>query len=200
VTKSLPQATVNIPYSQALQAVGGSGSYTWSIVTGALPNGVQLQNGTITGTPTQAGTFPITVQVADTAGNHTQQQLSLAVIQASVAISTTSLPSGTYNTPYSSAVSATGGTPPYTWSLGPGAVLPVGMSFSSGTFSGAPAQARIWNVPVTVTDSANPASTQTVNLPLTVGFGNSLMQAAATAICLIRRRRLYTMPALRRGA
>lgn len=174
-TKSLPQATANIAYSQELQAIGGTGSYTWSIVSGSLPAGLQLVNGSITGTPTASGTFPITVQVTDTANNVAQQPLTLVVVQPAVGISTTSLPSGNFNSLYSFTPSASGGTPPYTWSLPEGTALPAGMSFDSksGTISGAPGQAGIWNVGIMVTDSANPATTQTVTLPLTVGLATA---------------------------
>jgi hypothetical protein len=54
---SLPQGTVDQPYSASLAASGGTGSYTWS-VNPPLPNGLQfnvVSPGTISGTP-QAGT------------------------------------------------------------------------------------------------------------------------------------------------
>ena len=34
---TLPAATVGLPYSQTLQATGGTGSYSWGVTSGALP-------------------------------------------------------------------------------------------------------------------------------------------------------------------
>ena len=53
-------------YSQDLTATGGTGAYTWS-KTGSLPAGLTLTGAAITGTPTAAGPFSFTLQVADSA-------------------------------------------------------------------------------------------------------------------------------------
>jgi hypothetical protein len=55
------------PYSQTFTVTGGSGN---SVVTisGALPGGISFSGKTLSGTPTQAGTFPITVTATDDAG------------------------------------------------------------------------------------------------------------------------------------
>ena len=55
----------------ALSASGGIAPYTWTVSTGALPGGLTLgPNGSVAGTPTSAGSFSFTFQVAD-AGNST---------------------------------------------------------------------------------------------------------------------------------
>ncbi len=61
---------------------------------------------------------------------------------------------GTVGTPASLKVSATGGTPPYTWSA---SGLPAGLSINSGTgqISGTPTAAGTSSVTVTATDSAS---------------------------------------------
>jgi hypothetical protein len=66
-TISLPDGEVNAPYSQTLQASGGSGSYTWSTASGSLPDGLSLNpsTGVISGTPTTIGSSNFTVQVND---------------------------------------------------------------------------------------------------------------------------------------
>src|SRR5207244_9684918 len=61
---------VGVPYNSALVASGGIPPYTFSIISGALPPGLTLNpaTGAITGIPTDAGNFPFTAQVVDSAG------------------------------------------------------------------------------------------------------------------------------------
>ncbi len=171
-TTALPPVPLNGAYNLTLQATGGSGTYSWSIPAASLPPGITLQNGVLTGAPTAVGTYTVPIQVSDTSGQTVQRTFTLIVTPPGLAISTTALPSGQFESPYSSTLAASGGTAPYTWSVAQGGVLPVGMGLNSSTgiLSGAPAQAGIWNVPIMVTDSATPAATQTVNLPLTIGL------------------------------
>jgi hypothetical protein len=50
----------------SLTASGGVAPYRWSVNTGALPGGLALgPDGSVSGTPTSAGNFSFTVQVAD---------------------------------------------------------------------------------------------------------------------------------------
>ena len=67
VTTSLQDPVRTRPYTQTLQASGGSGSYSWSIIAGALPAGLYLdpQTGTIHGRPRRTGTFTIILSVQD---------------------------------------------------------------------------------------------------------------------------------------
>jgi hypothetical protein len=61
---------VGTNYSSTLVASGGCLPYTFAIISGSLPPGLTLNatNGTISGIPTQAGTFPYVAQVTDCAG------------------------------------------------------------------------------------------------------------------------------------
>ena len=64
---SPPAGEVGAAYSFQFTATGGSGTYAWSVVAGALPPGLTLSAaGLLSGTPTVAGTSAnITVQVAN---------------------------------------------------------------------------------------------------------------------------------------
>ena len=66
-TGSLPGGPVGVPYSQTIQASGGSGSYTsWTISSGSLPTGLSLHSGNIiSGIPTTVNSYSFTVQVND---------------------------------------------------------------------------------------------------------------------------------------
>jgi hypothetical protein len=63
---SLPHGTVGTKYSQTLTATGGQyPTYTWSLTKGDLPPGIGFAAGVFSGTPTQAGTYTVTVSVND---------------------------------------------------------------------------------------------------------------------------------------
>jgi hypothetical protein len=80
-TVSLPAGDVGVAYSQTLTASGGTSPYTWLILSGSLPTGLSLNssNGTISGTPTKAGTYSFTVKLTDTAGGTVTQALSITI-------------------------------------------------------------------------------------------------------------------------
>lgn len=64
-----------------LFASGGVQPYDWSIVAGELPPGLELPKGdnTISGTPTEAGTFVFTVRVTDDLGAFSEKELSITI-------------------------------------------------------------------------------------------------------------------------
>lgn len=65
-TTTLGDATQGTPYSTTIAASGGVTPYTFSVVSGALPSGVLLDTGGgLGGVPSVAGSFPFTVEVAD---------------------------------------------------------------------------------------------------------------------------------------
>src|SRR6266536_4986595 len=61
---------VRIAYADiTFGATGGKSPYSWSLSGGALPNGLALSaGGTVSGTPTLAGTFSFTALVTDARG------------------------------------------------------------------------------------------------------------------------------------
>ncbi len=63
----LPSGSQGAAYSQALSAAGGQPPYSWSVVSGSLPNGISLNasSAVLSGTPSAAGSFGFTVRVSD---------------------------------------------------------------------------------------------------------------------------------------
>lgn len=109
----------------------------------------------------------------------------VATFSASVsspAISTSSLPEGTVGSAYSAALTVTGGTGPFSWSVASG-TLPAGLSLSAntGVISGTPTSSGTSNFVVQVTDANS--STATKALSITVAPPSSspiaLVQSAA---------------------
>ena len=77
---TLPDGAVGEPYAINLFASGGVQPWDWSIVDGALPDGLDLRGNQISGTPTTAGTFTFTAQVEDKQGTTAQETFTITVI------------------------------------------------------------------------------------------------------------------------
>ncbi len=94
-------------------------------------------------------------------------------------VQTTSLPAGTVGDAYSATLTASSGTPPYTWSIASGA-LPAGLALSSaGAITGTPTTAGAYQFSVQVTDAASLSSTQPLSItigaaPVTVNYATIL--------------------------
>jgi hypothetical protein len=103
-TVELKAAGAGAPYSQALAAAGGSGSYTWSLVdgSGSLPPGLGLSgNGTISGTTEAVGNFSFLAQVTDTDGaSGTATRLLAIRVYPTFAVTTVALPDAAAGTGY----------------------------------------------------------------------------------------------------
>jgi hypothetical protein len=164
-TDSLPQGLQGFPYSGALEASGGVGPYSWSIDTGALPDGLTMTgSGNISGRPSTAGSTSFVVRVKDTLGTSSTKPFFIIVTQPPppLLIQTVSLPDTTAERPYSQTLQASGGVPPYTWSLASGS-LGTGMNLSAGgVISGTPTLAGTSVFVVRLTDSASQSVTRTL--------------------------------------
>jgi Putative Ig domain len=163
VTTSLAAGTDGAAYSQTLHASGGTPGYTWAIATGGLPTGLTLAaGGTISGTPTAGGTFVFSVTVSDSSSTQQKRSanLSITIAATPLAITSSTLAAATEGTAYTQTLTASGGTLPYTWSITSGS-LPTGLALSSGgVISGTPTASGTYKVTVAVSDSSNPAQTQ----------------------------------------
>ena len=192
-TTSLPNGAVGQAYNQPVQAIGGTGTLTWSIIAGTLPQNLNLNptTGAISGTPTAAGSLSFTVRVADTAGQADTQALSILINPSTPPNITTQspLPDGTVGLPYSQPLQATGGTGTLVWSLFGGS-LPANLALSqAGTISGTPTNSGTSNFTVKVTDALSQSDTQ----PLSITISPGLLPLTITTTSLPdgRRNRVY---------
>jgi len=155
-TASLPDGITNTVYNQTLDATCIV-PITWSVSSGSLPDGLTLNGATISGTPTEAGTFTFTVTATNSAGSDTKE-FTITVTEAAPigdapTITTSSLLNGTVGVTYNQTLSATG-TTPITWSIASGN-LPTGLSLSeSGIISGTPTVAGTFGFTVKAANSA----------------------------------------------
>lgn len=72
VTTAVPVADISLPYDSTLSATG-SPDIDWSISGGALPAGISLSGtGTLSGTPTEEGQFPVSISAVGPGGTDTK--------------------------------------------------------------------------------------------------------------------------------
>jgi GH18 family chitinase len=164
----LPSAVTGTLYSLTLTAAGTT-PITWAVTSGTLPAGFSLgsSSGILSGTPTAAGVFTLTVSATNAVGSDSKQ-LSLTVNAAPTppSIATSSpLPSAVTGTAYSQTLMA-GGTTPITWAVTSG-TLPAGLTLgaSTGILSGTPTAAGVSTLTVSATNAVGSNSKQ---LSLTV--------------------------------
>ena len=150
---ALPAGAATVLYTASFAAAGGTPPYVFS--ASGLPAGFSLSGGgALSGTAATPGTLSFSVQVSDSSGLTSSATYSATIGKAPVSVKSPSLSAATVGTPYSQTLSATGGSPPYSWSLLSGA-LPAGLSLaSSGTISGNPATPGMSAFGVQATDAS----------------------------------------------
>ncbi|HKV23659.1 MAG TPA: kelch repeat-containing protein [Candidatus Acidoferrum sp.] len=187
LTAALPATDRNdAGYSVQLQSAGGKpGAVTWTIVSGALPPGINLSSsGLVSGTAGSPGSFTAVIQAADGAvpPNVATQSYTLNVSVTPLQVQTSSpAPDGVVGQNYIAfPVIATGGTAPIVYSVV--GSLPPGLSINSST-------GQIFGIPTTpnpggtsftvnATDAATPA--ETVSTSATIGIGAVIQVVPAT--------------------
>jgi large repetitive protein len=149
---SIPPATAGVPYSTAFTASGGTPPYTYQVTQYSGNVGFTFwvsPNGTMQGTSAVAGTADFQIKATDSVGASGTRSYTLTVNGSNVTLNPAQLPGGMLGQPYLTAVSATGGTGPYTFSVNSGAFPPGVTMTGAGSINGTPTQAGNFTVGVT---------------------------------------------------
>ena len=159
----LALAVVGVPYSATLHATGGRGPLAFRISAGALPAGLRLEDGTVLGTPTAPGTASFTVEVQDV-NDRAAAALFQLTVRTGLTLTSTTLPDAYTGTVYGRALSASGGQPPYSWTLTQGSP-PAGLRLlGSGLLEGTATATGTASFTVRVTDADGATDTRQVSL------------------------------------
>lgn len=171
---TLTDGMENQEYNHTFTATGGTGSYSYSITSGSLPAGLTLDsNGLLSGTLTEYGNFPFTVEVND-GTNVDNHQFTLDIIEE-LKLDTTELSSGIEGEIYTRDFIATGGVAPYIYSITSGS-LPNGLTLDgdgsingvAGRLDGAPQMAGTFTFTIQVSDSAGTPNIDSREFTLTI--------------------------------
>ena len=178
---ALPVGPPVLSLSSATIYAGQSTTLTWFAVnsntcmaSGSWSGG-QASSGSQVLTPATTGTYTYTLSCMSAQGSQNGSATLTVQSVQSLAITSSSLPSGKVGTTYSATLAATGGIPPYSWSITSG-TLPAGLSLNaaSGAITGAPTAAAS-NVALTfqVSDSEKAPQTKSTALSLTIAAAPS---------------------------
>jgi large repetitive protein len=157
----LPLAEVGRLFRATLQTPGTTEPLRWEPLRGPLPPGLALQSGSLVGTPTLAGTFPLKLAATDGKGHTATLEFTLTIVPK-LAVATVRLPATKLGRPYESTFVARGGFAPLNWKIVQGR-LPIGLRLNTatGALRGKPRTPGLFSITLKVTESLGTSSTRT---------------------------------------
>jgi len=168
---TLPNPTAEAAYTATLAVTGGTAPYTYSVTSGTLPVGLSLNaaTGVLSGTTNVAGSFPVSIKVADSSTGvgapfSASNSYTLIVVAPVITVTPGSLAVPKVATAYSQQLTASGGVAPYAYTVSAGS-LPAGLTLSSsGLLSGTPTAGGSFTATVQAADAHQFTGTQSYTL------------------------------------
>jgi len=165
VTGNMPAAETGIVCTTTFSVSGGKAPYTFHVVNGSLPPGLQLSSstGTVSGTPTKAGDYSFDIQALDFTGLKGLQTFQIGVstpASVRVSVTPTSTVLQTSGTAQFTALVSNTSNVAVTWSASPGTITSAG-------FYQAPAVTANTNATVTATSVDDPTKSAKASLTIT---------------------------------
>ncbi|HWE52541.1 MAG TPA: putative Ig domain-containing protein [Bryobacteraceae bacterium] len=155
----LSGGTLGTTYTQTLTGTGGSPTYNWTVIGGALPPGLSLTDsgGTIAGTPSAPGTYTFTAHAIDTASSASSGVFTITIAPKPLTLTGLPFPNGIAGVQYPLQVlNGAGGTAPYSYVVSSGS-FPPGLTLANGQIAGTPTTGGTFSFTISMTDSGNPA-------------------------------------------
>ena len=161
LNNGLRQGQIGVYYQNFVSLQCGTDPITWTLVSGALPPGLQMlpfpgqdSQLNLQGNATQAGTYNFVLQAKDPTFQF-QTNASVTILPAALKLTDDLMQIGTVGKPFDHTVAVTGGAPPYTFTVTSGS-LPSGLQInaSTGEITGTPQSAGLAQFTVTLKDSS----------------------------------------------
>jgi hypothetical protein len=155
---------VRVPLESTWTSSGGSGTYTWALTTGTLPPGVLFTNGSLSGAPRTAGTYPFAVSVTDSEGRTANVAARISVASA-LTVTTAALRPARVGKAYATRLRTSAGVKPIAWKIRAGK-LPGGVRFDRvvGSLTGVPKKAGRYRLSFEARDSQRVVARRTLTL------------------------------------
>ena len=165
LTNSLTDGVAGVAYSATISATAGNVGDAVNVKVTGLPAGLTFDGvSTVSGTPTQLGTFQVAVSATDAVNNLNVSATTPITITDSAIVFNAAIPDTKDATVMSYQLAATGGDAPFTYALKSG-VLPAGITLKSdGLISGTPTAPVQSTVTFTATDSVGTTATASTSL------------------------------------
>jgi hypothetical protein len=194
-TNTCPPGEVGTPYSVGFVEQEGSGcgpgKQTFHLDSGLLPPELALApDGTLSGIPTQAGTFQFYVEMrepqddpANCAGKRTQKQFTLKICNKLRIVSSPVLPPlAETGVPFRIVLSWCGGIGPLAWRVSAGE-LPRGLTLRPGeSIAGAPRVAGTYDFTATATDIRGRAASYALTISVAPSLRLRTQQVPAARV------------------
>ncbi|MGH9762392.1 MAG: putative Ig domain-containing protein, partial [Blastocatellia bacterium] len=164
---TIPAGTAGVAYSPiALTQIAGIGAISFG-ESGALPTGMTFSGGTLSGTPLQTGSFPITVTATDKNGCMGSRGYTLVINCPTITVNPGTMPAAIEFEPSTpTQFTQTGGVGSISFSTK--SALPTGMTLSSaGMLSGTPAQGGTFSITVVASDANGCTGSRTLTMLVT---------------------------------
>lgn len=173
LTNSLTNGVAGVAYSQKITATAGNAGDTINVTVTGLPPGLTFDGvSVVSGTPTQLGTFTVSITATDAVNNLNVSATTPITITDTPIVFSAVIPDTKDATLMSYQLAATGGDAPFKYALSSGA-LPAGVTITTaGLISGTPTVPGAYPFSVTATDSVGSSKTITTGM-------NVISQAAA---------------------
>ncbi len=181
------KGVIKKPYSSSVKVSGGTSPYVWT-KSGTLPKGLELVSSstgsklTLKGTPTTAKEYTFTLKATDKNGAIASKKFTVTVTKPT--ISGTLTASGNVKKSYSSSLTVSGGTSPYTWTKS--GTIPAGLKLTYNTkgtkvtLKGTPTTAKTYNFTLKVTDKNGATASQKVTVTIAKAATTSKLKSTET--------------------
>lgn len=171
-------------YLLPFTAANATAPYAFALQEGVLPQGLGFDpdTATLSGIPTESGSFAFTLQLTDAEHRIVARQYAFTIAAPTLALTSTALSAGTAGVAYRHPLSASGGAAPYRFRIIEGA-MPPGLTVSAdGEISGTTDQVGTFPFVIEVASATRQLSVQALTLQINPPAGLDSAPVVTTTV------------------